>query len=106
MKKFEVIEDNGGGLALVVFGDSGNVEYVHSNYEYNAGQLLEDIVALKQGGDPVKEWDGNEDDSQGWYDNITSFEYGWEVVANNEGIYPEKMGFAAMREFGIGREFK
>ena len=41
MKKYEVIEDNGGGLHLVVFGVGGNVEYLHSGYEYGtSGRLI------------------------------------------------------------------
>ena len=39
MKEYKVIEDNGGGLALVVFAEDGEtVEYIHSGYEYNPGQ--------------------------------------------------------------------
>ena len=34
MKKFQVIEDNGGGLTLAVFNEDGNIEYLHSGYEY------------------------------------------------------------------------
>ena len=100
MKKYEVIEDNGGGLILAVYGEKGVVEYLHGGYEYNTGQLTEDLNALKNGDDPIT-WDGNEDFPQEAYDNITSFEYGWEIVADNDGIYPDKMGNAASIEFGI-----
>ncbi len=34
MKKYQVIEDNGGGLTLVVFDENGYVEYLHNGYEY------------------------------------------------------------------------
>ncbi len=38
MKKYQVVEDNGGGLTLVVFaGDGEIIEYIHSGYEYNPG---------------------------------------------------------------------
>lgn len=104
MKRYEVIEDNGGGLSLAVFGDNGSIEYVHTGYEYNIGQLSEDLKVLEQGADPAKDWDGNEEDPQSWYDNITSFEYGWEVVADNDGVYPGKMGAAASLEFGVRAE--
>lgn len=33
MRKYEVIEDNGGGLTLVVFNKNGKVDYLHSGYE-------------------------------------------------------------------------
>lgn len=105
MKKYEVIEDNGGGLHLVVFGADGKVEYLHSDYEYGtSGSLLNDLQALKDGDNPVLDWEGNEENPQQAYDCMTSFEYGWEVVADNEGIYTEKMGCAACMEFGIKRE--
>lgn len=80
MRKYEVIEDNGGGLTLVVFNKNGKVD------------------------NPVTDWDGNEDNPQAVYDNIVSFEYGWEIVADNDGMYPDKMGCAACFEFGIKKE--
>lgn len=113
MRKYEVIEDNGGGLHLAVYDESGeSVVYLHSGYEYITGQLTKDLVELKNGAEPEKEWDGNcggldfefGEDPQALYDNITSYEYGWEIVANNDGIYPNKMGGAACLEFEIDRE--
>jgi hypothetical protein len=105
MRKYEVIEDNGGGLTLVVFNNNGIVDYLHSGYEYGtSGRLMDDIQALKNGDNPATDWDGNEDNPQAVYDNIVSFEYGWEIVADNDGIYPDKMGCAACLEFGIEME--
>ena len=109
MKRFEVIEDNSGGLTLVIFSESEKVEYIHSGYEYNQGQLSEDLIAFKNGENPVEEWDGNcggleyeyGEDPQIIYDNITSYEYGWEIVADNNGVYIDKMGTAAKLEFNI-----
>lgn len=101
MKRYQVIEDNGGGLTLVVFNESGNVEYIHSGYEYNKGQLQEDLQALNRGSNPAIDWDGNEDDPQKAYESLTSYKHGWEVVADNDGIYPEKMGAAASLEFDL-----
>jgi hypothetical protein len=100
---YQVIEDNGGGLTLVIFDAQDKVVYLHSGYEYNSkpGQLQADIEALKHGDNPVTDWDGNEEDPQAMYDNITSYEYGWKVVADDKGIYPDKMGAAASREYGI-----
>lgn len=102
VKRYKVIEDNGGGLTLYVFAADGNVEYAH-DYE-GSGCLLHDIEAIGNGADPAHDWDGNAEDPQAYYDSITSFEYGWEVVADNEGLYPEKMGNSALLEFGIDRE--
>lgn len=107
MKKYQVIEDNGGGLTLVVFDENGYVEYLHNGYEYGTdGRLLEDLENLKSGDNPVVDWEGNEENPQSVYDNITSYECGWEIVADNDGIYPEKMGYAARIEFGISKKIK
>ena len=109
MKNYKVIEDNGGGLALVVFAEGGEtIEYIHSGYEYNPGQLTEDLENLKNGDDPAKDWDGNELDSTEGMENPEDLEswfpwsqkgQGWEAVADNDGIYPEDMGGAASQEF-------
>lgn len=114
MKEYKVIEDNGGGLALVVFAEDGEtVEYIHAGYEYNPGQLTEDLEALKNGDDPAREWDGNELDGTEGIENPEDMEswfpwnqkgVGWETVADNGGIYPEDMGAAARAEFGISGE--
>lgn len=112
MRKFEVIEDNGGGLTLAIFNAEGKVDYIHSGYEYIHKQLRDDLEALRNGDNPVEDWDGNcggmeweyGTNPQTIYDNITSYEYGWEVIADNEGIYPEKMGNAAKIEFNISIE--
>ena len=83
MRKYEVIEDNGGGLTLVVFNKNGKVDYLHSGYEYGKhGRLICDLEALKNGDNPVTDWDGNEDNPQAVYDNIVSFEYGgWPKIS-------------------------
>lgn len=112
MRKFEVIEDNGGGLTLVVFSAEGKVDYIHSGYEYVKGHLQNDLEALKNGDNPAEDWDGNcggleweyGTEPQAIYDDIKSYKYGWEVVANNDGMYPDKMGYAAHAEFNIPME--
>lgn len=110
MKNYKVIEDNGGGLTLVVFAqDKETIEYIHTGYEYNPGQLTEDLENLKNGDDPANDWDGNEMDSAEMEDleDLESWfpwdqkGTGWEVVADNDGIYPEDMGAAAKIEFKI-----
>lgn len=111
MKKYVVIEDNGGGLHLATFDNNGRCDYIHSHYEYISGQLLKDLDSLKHGANPVNEWDGNcggldweyGSDPDELYENLVSFEYGHEIVADNDGIYPEKMGFTASLEFGVQR---
>ena len=101
MVNFNVLEDNGGGLTLVTFNSAGIVEYLHSGYEYNNGQLADDLKALADGANPAKEWDGNAENPQEDYDSMTSYEYGWKVVADNDGVYPDNMGAPARLELGV-----
>lgn len=97
MKNYEVLEDNGGGIYLAVFTDEDKekVEYLHAGYEFGpSDRLSDDLEALRNGDDPAKDWDGNAENPQELYDQLTSYEYGWEVIADNDGVYPEKMGAA------------
>ena len=110
MKNYKVIEDIAGGLILVVFANGNTVKYVHGGYEYNPGQLIEDLLKLRNGDDPVKDWEGNEMDD--CYEDPKDFEnwfpyyeegIGWNVVADQDHIYPMVMGAAACREFHVDK---
>lgn len=107
MKKYQVIEDNGGGLTLIVYGENGEIEYIHTGYEYHPGGLLDDLEALKNGDDPAHDWDGNDlytiemehpEELESWFP-WEQRGIGWKVVADNDGVYPEEMGEAASIEF-------
>jgi len=98
---WQAIEDNGGGLHLAVFGDD-SVIYLCSGFEFCPGDLTACIDALKSGESPIEAgWENNADDPQGVYDNITSYEYGWQIVADEKGVYAADMGAAAKKEFEI-----
>lgn len=97
--KYQVIEDNGGGLRLFVFRAS-KVIYEHSGYETTQGQLKADVQALEAGEDPAT-WEGCEANPQADYDNLMAYQYGYKIVASNGKIFPERMGRAAAREFGV-----
>jgi len=103
--RFQVIEDNGGGLYLVVFDDDDACIWYASGYEYSPANLQEDIAALKEGSHPVAdEWESNIPDGctpQQLYDKLTSYEYGWQIIADNDGIYPGCMGAAGRAVFGL-----
>lgn len=104
--KFQVIEDNGGGLHLfalsgkrVVFGGTG--------YEYRPGNLTADIDALV-GGDDTQTWESDVGNPQESYDYLTGSQYGAQVVAEGgkgrRKLHKARMGRAAQIEFGIGDE--
>lgn len=101
---YEVIEDNGGGLHLTVFDDTGSVIFYANGYEHMpADSLRTDIEALRNG-DNTDGWETNgrtREEMQEAYDSLTAHAHGWTVVAGEEGIYPERMGAAARLAFGI-----
>lgn len=108
---WQVIEDNGGNLYLFVF-DSDRVIYYADGYEYNPPALQEAVEELRDGADPrTNGWDlpqwviDNDADIQKIYDDLTDQEFGWELIADHEGIYYERMGAAgrdAFKVFGDG----
>ena len=99
---WQVIEDNAGGLYLAVLEDGRCIYYGH-DYEHNEEGLRSDLAALRNGDDPrTGGWEMPVDDPQAAYDELTSYEYGWTVVADNEGVYYDRMGAAAQRVFGTG----
>jgi hypothetical protein len=104
--RYQVIEDNGGGLGLYVFRGK-TVIYGHMGYEYIPGDLITGLDALDNG-DNTRTWEGNSDNPQADYDSITSYEYGWKIVAEgNNGkrtLYKSCMGAAAMLEFKVTDE--
>lgn len=104
-KKFVIIEDNGGGLTLVVFDDNkpNKVSYLHTGYEYILGQLTNDLIELANGSDPST-WEGCEENPEEIYNDFLFYEYGWEIIADNDGLYPQKMGAAGRLEFEIVKE--
>lgn len=114
MLDYQVLEDNGGGLHLFVFeGEEQNVIFAHSDYEYHSNSLIEDIAELKKGGHPIHDgWDGcvNPDecgceDLEEYYNSVRYYnglyEKGLPVVADEDGIYPERMEGNALDAFGI-----
>lgn len=102
--KYKVIEDNGGGLHLYVFS-RGRCVWSHSGYEYTPGNLSVDLDALDAGDDPRRDWEGDEDDPQAMYNNITNYEFGWQIVAEGSKrgrkLHKGRMGAAAQIEFDV-----
>ena len=103
MTTFQVLEDNGGGLHLAVFDSDDKCIWYASGYEHNSSGLREDIAALRDGAHPVD--DGWESDlpegytPQQLYDDLTSCEYGWKIIADESATYPERMGAAGRMVF-------
>jgi len=92
---YVVIEDNAGGLHLAIFRGNKCIWW-GSGYEHNLNCLREDIAALQDGADPIlDEWKTDLPEgytAQEIYDEITSCDYGWSIIADDVDIYPEYMG--------------
>jgi hypothetical protein len=119
---WRVYETSGGVLTLVVIDvvkiDDGStisahnsISYIHEGYEMPGATLIDDLWELRRGADPAEQWDGNLSDSDGWkelgfesLDEYFSVFYkgqpGASIVADNDGIYWDRMDDSAMKEFG------
>lgn len=113
--EYQVIEDNGGGLHLFVFGDGGindgRVIYAGTNFEYNDGSLRSTLDAL-DAGEPTHGWEdgmmGEMGDPHKFYDQFEPGTLGWAIVAQGADgkrtLFTREMGSSAQREFQIERD--
>ena len=101
---YQVIEDNGGNLYLAIFDDDSCIWFDYG-FECDPDGLRENIAALHDGAHPVKDgWMSNIPDDytpQQLYNELTSHEYGWEIIADDAGIYPDRMGASGRMAFGF-----
>ena len=104
-RHFEVIEDNAGRLYLFVYGDDGDVVYAASDFEYVPGNLAEAMKALWNGADPIADgWDIQYKDPQEFRNGFTEQSQrngGWELVADEDGVYELMSGAAFKRDLEI-----
>ena len=104
MKKFEVYNDNAGGIALFTFDENGNVDFFNNGYEFKKGSLLADLQSLKNGKlyFDEKAFDELYDVTlQEMYDDYSNAEVESPVlIANSKGIYPHKSEYI-LEELGI-----
>jgi hypothetical protein len=101
---YVVIEDNSGSLHLAIFRGNKCV-WCGSGYECDLDRLREDMTALRDGADPIRD-DWELDLPEGYtpqqiYDEITSPDYGWSIIADDADIYPEYMGAMGRIAFEI-----
>lgn len=110
--RFEVWEDNGGIVTLIVYDDDNRPEYMHCYNGEIPGQLAQDLRAYFSGDCPADDWDGNELDElverAGSLDALMA-EYTEQPgritqIAGPGRIEWERMGGAAQTEFGAEGE--
>lgn len=106
-QRFEVWEDNGGTVTLIIYGRASKPKYLHCyNGEIN-GQCYTDLREYLLGDYPVEDWDGNQLDelveAAGSLDALME-EYtegpGITQIAGPGWIDWDRMGGAAQTEFG------
>ena len=115
IKKFNVIENNAGMLILVIFNKDDEIEYITTDFEYSPGSLISALEKLSYG-DDLSDWKENLLEVNYTYPIVENpkrleswfpeeqYKTGWNIIADNNGIYPESMGTAGQIEFGIRRE--
>lgn len=103
---FAVFEDNAGGLTLGIWYDDGEDEesfeenfFCHYGYEYNVGQLMDDLTDLSEGSSPL-DWENMKEMSRVEWREMVNTEYAGKIVLDMDGLIDEEqMGTAAKIEF-------
>lgn len=112
--RFEVYEDNAGGLTMFVIDETGAPVWGHGGYEYMPENLRADMEAVEdlEAMDDLETWDGNgvyygsgnfdawEDTTAGSiqdaYNQIANDEW-TDLVADSNGMYLDFAGDSALR---------
>lgn len=108
MKKtgYEYYEDNGGGLHLFVTKNGKVVDGI-TNLEYaQAGEWNDVKDSLNENAQAaVRTWEGHMADNgvnlAEFYSQIANSQHGYDLVCKDGTLYPDKMGRAAQRYFGV-----
>lgn len=109
MEKYEIYEDNGGGLYLCIMGENGQCERIFENFEYcnEPGILSDAIKRLESDPTAYEAWDGDlverlvdieEQDvtAQSLYDDGIG-----DLIADSTGYWSEHMGFSGRKALNI-----
>lgn len=95
-------EDNGGGLHLAIWRGKGKKPgktwFCHCSYEYNHGQLVDDLLELASGSNP-EHWDNMADMTRDEFWDMVNQEYSGHVVLDMDGCKP--WGASGHTELGI-----
>ena len=115
---FQVMEDNGGGLYLVVFDEDREIIFLSGEYEYEHTILTNALISISnktidEAKSIVNSWktnvnDFNNDrsnlDYASIYEKLTTDKIGVFTIVDNQGVYPALMGNAGAVEFKILEE--
>ena len=100
---YEFVEDNGGGLFLFVFQNGDAIAGIE-NLEYSGDNVYQDIVSglQKDALAEIADWSERIENPEEVHDELMANRC--EIVANDSGVYPHRMGRAAETFFGVESE--
>lgn len=112
---FQVMEDNGGGLYLIIFNEDREIIFLSGEYEYEHSILTNALIdisckTIDEAKSIIKAWktnvnDFNNDrsdlDYNSVYEKLTQDKIGVFTIVDNQGVYPALMGNAGCIEFKI-----
>ena len=112
---FQVMEDNGGGLYLVVFNEDLEIIFLSGEYEYEHTILTNALISISnktidEAKSIVNSWKTNVNDFNNdrsnlnyasIYEKLTTDKIGIFTIVDNQGVYPALMGNAGAIEFKI-----
>lgn len=115
--RFEMYEDNGGALRLYVWDYMGGQMYLEMyeglEYDVQNGEMLDVYCCLRHEDNfPAKHWmsadihepyvEQYDDDIDAWYRDCLAQDRGTsDLIADEQGIYPRRMGTAGYLAFGF-----
>ena len=115
---FQVMEDNGGGLYLLIFDEDREIIFLSGEYEYEHTILTNALIdisnkTIDEAKSIVNSWKTNINDFNNnrsnldytsVYEKLTQDRVGVFTIVDNLGIYPALMGNAGCIEFKILEE--
>ena len=115
---FQVMEDNGGGLYLLIFDEDREIIFLSGEYEYEHTILTNALIdisnkTIDEAKSIVNSWKTNINDFNNnrsnldytsVYEKLTQDRVGVFTIVDNLGIYPALMGNSGTIEFKILEE--
>lgn len=110
MNNYEIIEDNAGTLHMYVWNEEGSLIFGSPVREEDIQPCIDDVEDAAAWDEDMemlaylmeeKELSTLEEAREAYYDSLTGYEYGWHLIADNDGIYASYMGAAGMQAFGL-----
>lgn len=100
--RFEIYEDNGGGLYLCVFDIDGVCIRIFENFEYQDGPSLQEaLMLLSEDETSYEQWDGDLAERIGSTAGALYEEGLGTLIVDNDGVWLSQLGVAGAKALGI-----